>query len=75
MLGDEHAYADATEIEPIQEILDLTVEICRFNAVRLLHLQHALRHRLDDVVVSVANLYQRVAEPVWEVTVIQHELG
>ena len=75
MLGDEHADADATEIEAIQEILDLAVEIGWFNAVRLLHLQHALGHRLNHVVVTVTNLDQRVTEPVWQVTVTQHELG
>lgn len=62
VLVDEHADGDAAEVEAVQKVLDILVGD-RVIAVRVLVLQHALRHGGHHVVVAVPDGDQGVREP------------
>lgn len=59
MLIDEHAYADAGHVEPIEKVLYGALGgRVHVSALVLLHLDDALRHRLDNIVVAIPNEIQ-----------------
>lgn len=59
MLIDQHSYANARHVEPIEEILYGALR-GRFHiaALVLLHLDDALRHGLHHIIVTIPNEIQ-----------------
>lgn len=61
MLVEQHSDGYPAHVETIQEVLNVLADD-RVCAVRLLVLHHPLSHGRDHVVVSVADLYDRICE-------------
>ena len=63
MLVDEHANANARHVEAVEEVVNAVFD-CLVDLVRLPHFDDTLGHGGHDICVPVADLHQRVAEPV-----------
>lgn len=63
VLIDQHAYADAAHVEAVEEVLNGQLHR-RIDVARLLQLDDALRHRLNDVLVSLPNVIDLRTESV-----------
>lgn len=62
MLIDQHPNGNSGHEESVQEVLNVVLGL-GVDVVRFFQFQNTLRHRLHDVLVSVPDLYQRLAEP------------
>lgn len=63
VLIDERANADATHVEAIEKVLNAVLRYC-VDVIRVLELENALCHRLDDGRVPIANLPHRLGKAV-----------
>ncbi len=61
VLVEEHPRPDARHVEAVQEVLDAVLR-GRVDGVRLLQLQHPLRHQLDGVLVPAPDRLQGLDE-------------
>ena len=61
MLVDEHPYADATHVEPVQKVLYVVLG-GGVHLDALFHLNHTLGHRLHHAAVTVPDLDQSLTE-------------
>lgn len=57
----EHPDRNARHVKPVEKILYAVLRVV-IDVVRILQLEHALRHRLHHVAVPVPDLHQAVAE-------------
>lgn len=62
MLINEHSNWDAIHVEPIKEVLYVSLSV-GIDGMGILQLHHTLSHRHDNICVPVPDLYQRVCEP------------
>ena len=63
MLVYEHPDADATHVEPVQEVLRPVLQGDIIFSKTLLHFKHALRHGFHDVAMAIANGVETLNEP------------
>ena len=61
MLVNKHSDRDAIHVEPIKEVLDVSLSV-GINGVCILQLHYTLSHRHNYITVAIAYLYQSICE-------------